>query len=596
VGDLGRQHEDVLVHQRRAERRRVDRPSHRLNVSHHPPRNGEHRTATRIGYNSRVADLQYATVWETVADTVPGNIAAIQGDRRVTWAELDDAAARLATALSQRGVGKDSKVALHLFNSVEYLIAQYAAFKLRAAAVNVNFRYLDAELAYVLDNSDSEVVVSHTSLSPTLVRALPNAPRVHAVVAVDDGGSPVEGAERFDDLVADSAPMPRIERSGDDLYMLYTGGTTGMPKGVMYRHADHASYVQGLGYRWLGLEPPTTVEDVPVAIQRAASLGPLLSVAPPPLMHGTATWLGVFAWWGMGGGATLLSSRSFDPVELWETVQRERASGIVIVGDAFGRPMLRVLDEAVAARRPYDLSSLRVIVSSGAMWSADVQQGLLDYADIILVDSMGSTEGGMASRRITRQVTPETGRFELRPGVRVLDEHERDVPPGSGQAGVIFAPARAHGYYKDPAKTAATFREIDGIRYVSPGDWAIPEPDGTIHLLGRGSQTINTGGEKVHPEEVEEVVKTHPGVEDCVVLGLPHERFGQQVVAVVSPAASSSSGTSAPIDTDDVRAWVQQRLAGYKVPRQFVVVPVIQRMANGKADYAWAKQAASEPT
>src|SRR4051812_1691625 len=228
------------------------------------PRTGEHRTAAGIGYNSRVADLQYATVWETVADTVPANVAAIHRDRRWTWAEIDDAAARFASALSERGVSKDGKVALHLFNCVEYLVAQYAAFKLRAVAVNVNFRYRDTELAYVLDNSDSDVVVSHTSLSPTLERALPNAPRVRSVVAVDDGGSAVEGAERVDDLVAASAAMPRIERSGDDVYMLYTGGTTGMPKGVMYRHADHASYVQGLGYRWLGLEPPTAVEDVPV--------------------------------------------------------------------------------------------------------------------------------------------------------------------------------------------------------------------------------------------------------------------------------------------------------------------------------------------
>jgi acyl-CoA synthetase (AMP-forming)/AMP-acid ligase II len=533
-------------------------------------------------------ELHYATVWETVADTVPDQPAAVHGTARLTWAELDDQAARLAQAFADRGVGPGTKVALLLYNGVDFLVAQYAVFKLRGVAVNVNYRYLGAELAYVLDNSDSEVVVYHTSLAPQLGSALvPGlAANVRTVVAVDDGGAPLEGSEPMADLVTSTEPAPRIHRPGDDVYMLYTGGTTGYPKGVMYRHADHSRYIQGLGYQWIGLEGPSTVDEVPAAVRRAHAheRGALRSVVPPPFIHGTGTWLGVFATWGMGGAVITLTPRSFDAHELWRTVERERASAVIIVGDAFARPMLAALDDARVQSRPYDVASLHTIVSSGALWTADVMRGLLAHADLQLIDSMGSTEGGMGSRVVTRATVDEPARFRPRPGVKVLDEDGVEVGPGSGRPGLIACPARAFGYYKDADKTAVTFRTIDSRPYVVPGDWATVEPDGQLRVLGRGSQCINTGGEKVFPEEVETELAAHPGIEDCTVVGMPHPRLGQEVVAVIAPVDGVGPTDAA------VRDWVRGRLAGYKAPRRVVFVDRVQRLPNGKPDYPWARE------
>ena len=536
-------------------------------------------------------DLHYATVWETVADTVPEELAAIHGTTRLTWAQLDDQASRLARALGDRGVGPGTKVGLLLYNCVEFLVAQYAVFKLRGVAVNVNYRYLGSELAYVLDNSDSEVVVYHTSLGPQLESALGLgvAADVRTLIAVDDGGPTLEGSETMADLIASTDPAPRIDRPGDDVYMLYTGGTTGYPQGVMYRHADHSRYIQGLGYQWIGLEGPSTVVEVPAAVRRAHAheRGVLRSVVPPPFIHGTGTWLGIFAAWGMGGTVITLTPRSLDAHELWRTVERERASTVIIVGDAFARPMLIALDEARGQGRPYDLASLHTIVSSGALWTPDVMRGLLAHADLQLIDSMGSTEGGMGSRRVTRATVDQPARFQPRPGIKVLDEDGAEVEPGSGRPGLIASPARAFGYYKDPDKTGATFRTIGDRLYVVPGDWAIVEPDGRLRVLGRGSQCINTGGEKVFPEEVETELAAHPGIDDCTVIGMPHARLGQEVVAVVAPVDGVRPTDGA------VRDWVRGRLAGYKAPRRVVFVDRVERLPNGKADYPWAREVAA---
>ena len=539
--------------------------------------------------------MHYATVWEAVADTVPDTLAAGHGERRLTWRQLDDRAARLAAGLVERGVGPGSKVALYLYNGLEYLLAQYAVFKLRGVVVNVNYRYLGHELGYVLDNSDSEAVVYHTSLAGPLRTALPDCPGVRVLVTVDDGADAVGGSVALDELVLTSPPLPRQARPGDDLYLLYTGGTTGRPKGVMYRQDDHCGYVQGLGYQWLGLDAPTTVAEVPDAVRAAGRQGPLVSVVAPPLMHGTGSWLGVFASWGTGGAAITLTSRSFDADELWRAVEGQRATAVTIVGDAFARPMLRSLDEARRAGRPYDLSSLRLVVSSGAMWSAEVQQGLLTHADVLLIDSMGSTEAGMGTRRTTRAVTPPTGLFERRPSVKVLDADGEEVPPGSGRAGRVASPARAIGYYKDPAKTAATFTEIDGRRYVFPGDWATVEPDGAIRLLGRGSQCINTGGEKVFPEEVEEAMSRHPDVEDSIVLGVPDDRFGEQVVAVVSPTPGGRP-TGPPSRRGSGAGWPATRCpGGWSWWSGCSVSPTARPTTRGPAPPCWAPTPAGPP-
>ncbi|HEX5365861.1 MAG TPA: AMP-binding protein [Acidimicrobiales bacterium] len=534
-------------------------------------------------------DLHFATAWEVVADACADVDAIVQGDRHVSYRDFDDGAARFAGALAAAGLRPGAKVSLYLYNSPEYLVAQHGAFKARAVPVNVNYRYLGDELAYLLDDSGSEALVFHSSLGERVAAVAGRLPRLRLLIEVDDGGGHhVDGAVAFDDLLAAHAPQPRIERPGDDLYMLYTGGTTGMPKGVMYHHHD---FVAGLylSFALLGLPAPTSVEGIPPFLDALAGRDRLVSVPCPPLMHGTGMWVGGMPPLLSGGTVVLLENRSFDAHELWRVCERRRVTRITIVGDAFARPMLRALDELEAEGTHLDLSSVEAVVSSGAMWSAEVKEGLTARLGAVLVDALGSTEGGgygvTAAAGGTRV---ETARFQLAPGTRVLTEDGRDVEPGSGEPGLLATQTAAFGYHGDAEKTARTFREIDGERYVLTGDWATVAADGTVDLLGRGSTCINSGGEKVYPEEVEEALKRHEAVDDCLVVGLPHERFGQQVVAV---AGCSRDGRPTGAD---LRAWLRGSLSGYKVPREVVVVDEVRRAPNGKADYGWARRVVEE--
>ncbi len=534
-------------------------------------------------------DLHFANVWEAVADLVPDRDAIVQGARRMTYREFDEAAARFASALEGAGVEADGKVALFLYNCPEYLVAQHGAFKCGAVAVNVNYRYLDEELAYLLDNSEAEVLVFHTSLGDRVARVRDELPNLRLLVEVDDGGGPVvEGAIGFDALIAAHAVQPRRERSGHDVYMLYTGGTTGMPKGVMYRQRD---FVRGNIYTQfvtMGLTPPERVEDIARMLEQIDSLGPIISVPCCPLMHGTGMWVSGMRALVSGGTVVLLEGRTYDPHEMWEAVERELINEIVIVGDAFARPMLRALQERAAAGRPYETSSVRLIVSSGAIWSAEIKEALSAHVPADLFDALGSTEGGSyGATMANRATTAQTAHFALVPGTRVVTEDGRGVAPGSGERGLLASETTAFGYFKDPEKTARTFLQLDGRSYVMTGDWATVESDGTITLLGRGSNCINSGGEKVFPEEVEEALKRHPDVDDCLVVGLPDERFGQQVVAVVgSSRPEQPSG-------DDLRVWLRSALSGYKIPKWVLVVDNVRRAPNGKADYPWARATAA---
>jgi fatty-acyl-CoA synthase len=534
--------------------------------------------------------LHFATVWETIADIRPDADAVVQGDRRLVYREFDEEAARFATALTAAGLVPDAKLALYLYNSPEYLVAQYGAFKARSVPVNVNYRYLEDELAYLLTDSDSEVLVFHRSLADRVARVVDRLPALRLLVEVDDGsgaGGLVAGAVRWDDLLAAHRPAARIERDGDDLYMLYTGGTTGMPKGVMYHHHDFMAGIYRNPALWTqDLPSPTAVEEIPAFL--ASMTGRLVSIPCSPLMHGTGMWGGAMLALLGGGTVVLLESRTFDPFELWQVAERERATRIVIVGDAFARPMLQALERLESDGRSYDLSSVDTIASSGTIWSSDIKEGLTVRLAAALMDTLGSTEGGgyaLAASSRANQVG--TASFSLLPGTRVLTDDGRDVEPGSEQQGLLATRTAAYGYYKDPQKSARTFREIDGQWYVITGDWATADADGTIHLLGRGSNCINSGGEKIYPEEVEEALKRHDAVDDCLVVGLPHERFGQQVVAVVG------STDQAPPGGDELRSWVRSSLSGYKVPKLVVVVDAVRRAPNGKADYGWAKTVAA---
>ena len=534
-------------------------------------------------------DLQFASVWEAVADLVPDRDAIVQGARRMTHRQFDEAAARFASALEAAGVGADGKVALYLYNCPEYLVAQHGTFKCSAVAVNVNYRYHDEELAYLLVDSEAEVLVFHASLGDRVARVRDALPRLRMLVEVDDGGgSVVDGAVGFDAVIAAHAAQPRRARSGQDVYMLYTGGTTGMPKGVMYRQQD---FVRGSIYAQfvaMGLTPPEAIEDIAPFLEQITTRGQVISVPCCPLMHGTGMWVSGMRALVSGGTVVLLEGRTFDAHEMWEAVERELITEIVIVGDAFARPMLLALQERTALGRPYETSSVRLIVSSGAIWSAEIKEGLGAYVSADLFDALGSTEGGsygatMANRRTTAQ----TAHFALVPGTRVVTEDGHDVTPGSGERGLLASQTTAFGYFKDPDKTARTFLQLDGHSYVMTGDWATVESDGTITLLGRGSNCINSGGEKIFPEEVEEALKRHPDVDDCLVVGLPDERFGQQVVAVVG------STRPEPPSGDELRVWLRSSLSGYKIPRSVLVVDHVRRAPNGKADYPWARTTAA---
>ena len=534
-------------------------------------------------------EFNYATIWESLADSIGDREAVTCGDVRWTWSEYENRSARLAQAFAEAGLGEGSKIGLYLYNSSEYLEAQFASMKGRGVAININYRYLDDELLYLLENSDAEALVFHSSLGDRVARVMERTSKVKLWIQVDDGGEKVPGAVDYEALIAGHDPAPHITRSAEDNYMLYTGGTTGMPKGVMYDVGGMCQLFLGFSYPIYGQAVPEAHEIAGVARQRWDAGEPIRSLPACPLMHGTGMWLGALVGHLGGGTVNLLTHRSLDADELWQVVEREKSTQVVIVGDAFAKPMLRALDTAKAEGRAYDLSSLRFLVSSGVMWTSEVKKELLDWHDFTLIDAMGSTEGSMGTQITTRGNIGETAKFTMNPTTKVFTEDGREVQPGSGEAGMVAAGGTVpRGYFKDETKSAATFKTIDGVRYSFPGDWALVEADGSLTLLGRGSNCINTAGEKVYPEEVEEGVKSHPDVVDCLVVGVDDEKFGQRVTGVASLRPGSTT------DAQAVREFTRTRLAAYKVPKNLFIVETVQRAPNGKADYEWARKAVEE--
>jgi len=537
-------------------------------------------------------DFQFASIWETVADTVPDRTALISatpgGTVSRSWRAYDDRAARVAAVLAANGLGRDAKVGLYLHNSNEYLEAQYAVFKIRGCPINVNYRYKADELVYLLDNADAEAIVYQACYALRIWEIRKQLPKLKLLIQVDDGTETlIDGALDYERSIQRAQPLPRITRDPDDVYMLYTGGTTGMPKGVMYQGGQFSQFLTAMGAAGRGLAPPERLADLPALVRQIAE--PPVSLPACPLMHGTGMWLGSMLPLALGGTVVTTPKLGLDPDLLWGLVEEHRVTDMVIVGDAFARPLLAALDAAATRGTAYDLSSLKQIVSSGVMWSAEIKEGLLRHHDLILADVMGSSEGGMGSSVTTREARPSTARFQLNEGVRVITDDGRLVAPGSGEIGKLatsgFVPL---GYYKDPIKSAETFREVDGVRYSFPGDYAMVEADGSITLLGRGSACINTAGEKVFPEEVEEAVKRHPDLDDCLVVGVPDPRFGERVVAVASVREGRAPDAAAVIE------FTRDHLAGFKVPKVVLFVETVQRAPNGKADYKWAKAWALE--
>ena len=519
----------------------------------------------------------FADAWEAVARALPDAQCQVHGGRRVSWAEFDRHANGVARFLLDAGAQEQDKVAQYLHNCPEYLESMYAAFKAGLVPINTNYRYADDELVYLWDNADCVAVVFHGTFSPTIERIRDRVPRVVSWLWVDDGSGPCPAwATPYDDASALGTAEPvqgPWGRDGDHLLMLYTGGTTGMPKGVMWRQDDLFRTLCGTLNGRLR-EDPVDYSVVESSVGAPGYVG----LPACPLMHGTGCFTQLILLSG-GGSTVLLESRNLDVEEILSTIERESVNQLVIVGDAFAKPILRALD---ANPGKWNLSSMFMIASSGVMFSEESKQGLLAHNQtMMIVDAFSSSEAlGMGQSVSTAGGTSHTGTFMLGENTKVITDDGRAVEPGSGEIGRVavggFQPV---GYYKDPEKTAATFITFEGRRYSCPGDFATVEADGSLTLLGRGSVCINTGGEKVFPEEVEEVMKTFPGVADAVAVGVPDEKFGEAITAVVE------SAEGADVDAADLIAHVKSKLASYKAPKHVVPIGTIGRAPNGKVDY-----------
>ena len=537
-------------------------------------------------------EFHFATVWESLADSIGDRTAVVHGDKRFTWSQYDERAARMAAAFDAAGLGPNSKIGLFMYNGNEYLEAHYGAFKMRGVPININYRYMDEELWYLLDNADAEAIVFHSSLGDRVERVCERLPKLKLLIEVDDGGAgQVPAARRYEEVMASNAPMPRITRNEDDIYMLYTGGTTGMPKGVMYDIGGMTRAFATMGFPMLGLAAPSEASDVaPLVKGIIDGGGGMISMPCAPLMHGTGVWLGAMIPQLAGATVVTLQSRSLDADEVLRTAQNEAVTHMTIVGDSFSKPLIRALDVATAAGSPYDLSKLAMIISSGVMWTAEVKEQLLDRIEhVILVDAIGSSEGSMGSSISMKGVPPSTAKFTQSPTTRVFMDDGSEVRPGSEDVGLVAAGGLVPiGYFKDEEKSARTFRTINAVRYSFPGDMAMVAADGALILLGRGSQVINSGGEKIFPEEVEESVKRVDGVVDCLVVGIDDEKFGQSVTAVASLHEGST------VTEAEVIAGVKRDLAAFKAPKRVVFVSQVPRAPNGKADYKTTKQMAND--
>jgi 3-oxocholest-4-en-26-oate---CoA ligase len=531
----------------------------------------------------------FADVYEAIAARIPDRPCLVHGERVVTWGELDRRATALAADFVSGGLGHQSKVACYLHNGPEYMEAMVATFKAAMVPVNTNYRYGGDELVYLFDNADAEAVVFHARFGELLDGIRPRLGKVKRWYAVaDDTGPGPEWATPYEAVAAFAAALPANApaRSGDDLLLLYTGGTTGIPKGVMWRQDDLFNVLGAGGNPFVGAPPATSVAELAERADPDGPDGPVMVVACP-LMHGTGQFSALIAM-NLGGAVVTLANRHFDVAELFAAIERHRATNVVIVGQAFAQPMLEHLD---AEPGRYDLSTVAVISSSGVMWSQDNKAGLLRHMpQAVLYDSFGSSEAvGLGASVSMAGVATETARFMVTENNAVFTDDGQRVEPGSGEMGMVavggFLPV---GYYKDEAKTAQTFRELEGRRWSVPGDFATVNADGTIHLLGRGSVCINTGGEKVFPEEVEEALKTHPSVRDAVVVGVPDPRFGETICGVIEVA------DGAAVDAGELKEHVTAQLAAYKAPRNVVVVDSIARAANGKVDYRRLKALAEE--
>jgi acyl-CoA synthetase (AMP-forming)/AMP-acid ligase II len=510
--------------------------------------------------------------------------ALVQGARSISWCDLERRARNLAAWMLEQGATHQGKVAIYTYNHPAFMETVYAAFKAALVPVNVNYRYREEELRYLLDNADAEIVVVHQDFVDLLTKVLGGLPKVRGVLVVAEspGASLPPRARDYETVAETERLAPAVPCSGDDMMFLYTGGTTGMPKGVMWRQED-------LYYRFAGggLGPaPADMAAFEAYVQSTPMR--LRTLIGPPLMHGTGWFTAMIAWLTGGTVIMLDDPKTFDAAHLWAVVGRTKPTAITIVGDSFAKPMLRALQELPGR---YDLSSVAMIASSGVMWSQETKQGLLEHHPyMMLVDAFSSSEAiGMGLSITTKDGVSSTAKFQLTDKTRLFDENLQLLDTQPGTTGLIgVGGPQPVGYYKDAEKSARTFIETAHGRFSVPGDWAVVNDDGmTLTVLGRGSVCINTGGEKVFPEEVEEVIKRYPGIEDAVVVGVPDEKWGEAITAVVS-------ATGGPIDAGALKAFVKEHLAAYKAPKNVVCVDQVYRSPAGKADFKRTRQVAMQ--
>jgi acyl-CoA synthetase (AMP-forming)/AMP-acid ligase II len=524
-----------------------------------------------------------ADMFEAAVDAFGDREYLVAEGQRRTYAQMEARANALAHFLADQGVKPGDHVGIYSYNSVEWVETAWAVFKLRAVWININYRYVKDELSYLFKNADLVALVHQAEFSPQVTTLLPELPDLRLVVTIDDssGVTPPQGSVDYEEALASGSPERDFApRSNDDHYILYTGGTTGMPKGVVWRHQDVFYALGG------GVDPVTNTRvRSPEEMVEKGRGGQITFLPIAPLMHGATQWsiLGQ----SFVGNKTVLIAK-FDPDAVWRLVGTEKANSLMITGDAMGKPLIEALDDPAA---DYDLSSLFAVTSSAAIFSAPVKDEFFrHFPNLVMVDAIGSSEtgnNGMAT------LTKDTTAMKSGPTVSVLgdtvvlDEEMRPVVPGSGVIGKIARGGDIPiGYYNDPVKTAEVFITVDGKRFVMPGDFATIEADGSITLLGRGSVCINSGGEKIFPEEVESAVRSHPAVFDAIVVGVPDDRWGQRVAAIVAPRDVAPT-------LEEIQTHCREAIAGYKVPRELHVVESIQRSPSGKPDYRWAADVAS---
>ena len=524
-----------------------------------------------------------ADLFEVVVDTVPERLALVAGTRRLSYRQLDERANRFAHHLAAVGIRPGAHVGILAHNCSEWVETMIGCYKARVVPVNLNFRYVAPELRYVIDNADLELLVFEQALSPLVAESLTDTERAGSLrlVMIDDPTSGVDAppSASYERALAGSGPQRDFgQRSGDDIYALYTGGTTGMPKGVLWRQEDIFFAAMG-GGGW-GAAPISTADELADRLNRDDA-GRVVMLVVGPLMHGNAQWV-MWNAFMMAGTAVLYTEHRYDPDRLWRLVADEGVVSIGLVGDAMARPLVDAL--ASASPGTYDTSSLAALGSGGAMLSATVKDEIrTQLPNVMIIDRFGSSESG-AHGAVDDGVTGP--RFKMGDETSVLDADLHPLAPGDGRIGRLARTGRIPlGYYKDPAKTEVTFPvDANGVRWSIPGDLASVESDGTITVHGRGSASINSGGEKIFPEEVEAAVKSHPDVFDAVAVGLPDERFGERVVVVVAPRRPGH-----PPVLEDLQAHCRGAIAGYKIPRQLLVVDAIPMTAAGKPDAKAAK-------